>query len=151
VSDNRTFATWHALVDKRLQALGTQVLSLVSDRAKALIQLAEKGLECLSMPDFFHCVHAIVKAMHSPWGGVWAKPTRTSPKPRQAWSAAWASAKRRDHGRGRSAARRGTAMAEAQRTYRSTSKHSRSRYIRSTSPPRGADVGTGRQPITRRR
>ena len=62
VSDNRTFATWHALVDKRLQALGTQVLYLVSDRAKALIQLAEKGLECFSMPDFFHCVHEIVKS-----------------------------------------------------------------------------------------
>ena len=34
----------------------------MSDRAKALIQLAEKGLECLSMPDFFHLVHAIVKS-----------------------------------------------------------------------------------------
>src|SRR6266446_7961021 len=27
-----------------------------------LIQLAEKGLECLSMPDFFHLVHDIVKS-----------------------------------------------------------------------------------------
>ena len=35
---------------------------LVSDRAKALIQLAEKGLECLSIPDFFHLVHDIVKS-----------------------------------------------------------------------------------------
>src|SRR5262249_24060217 len=35
---------------------------LVSDRAKALIQLAEKGLECLSMPDFFHCMHDLVKS-----------------------------------------------------------------------------------------
>ena len=62
VADNRTLATWQALVDKRLAALGTRVLYLVSDRAKALIQLAEKGLECLSMPDFFHCVHEIVKS-----------------------------------------------------------------------------------------
>jgi hypothetical protein len=38
------------------------VLYLVSDRAKALIQLAEKGLECLSMPDFFHVVHEIIKS-----------------------------------------------------------------------------------------
>jgi hypothetical protein len=62
VSDDRTYATWKALVDERLKALGTSVLSLVSDRAKALIQLAEKGLECLSMPDFFHLVHEIVKS-----------------------------------------------------------------------------------------
>ncbi len=62
VADDRTFATWKALVDARLKALGTAVLSLVSDRAKALIQLAEQGLECLSMPDFFHGMHDLVKS-----------------------------------------------------------------------------------------
>jgi IclR helix-turn-helix domain len=62
VADDRTYATWKALVDERLKALGTSVLYLVSDRAKALIQLAEKGLECLSMPDFFHGVQKIVKS-----------------------------------------------------------------------------------------
>ena len=35
---------------------------LVSDRAKALIQLAEQGLGCLSMPDFFHLMHDMVKS-----------------------------------------------------------------------------------------
>ena len=35
VADDRTFATWHAVVEARLRALGTEVLSLVSDRAKA--------------------------------------------------------------------------------------------------------------------
>jgi Family of unknown function (DUF6399)/IclR helix-turn-helix domain len=62
VAEERTYATWHTLVDARLKALGTHVLSLVSDRAKALIQLAEQGLECLSMPDFFPVVHDIVKS-----------------------------------------------------------------------------------------
>src|SRR5467141_4828884 len=62
VAEDRTYATWKAGVDARLTALGTSVLYLVSDRAKALIQLAEKGLECLSMPDFFHLVHEIVKS-----------------------------------------------------------------------------------------
>ncbi len=38
------------------------MLSLVSDRAKALIQLAEQGLECLSMPDFFPVVQEIIKS-----------------------------------------------------------------------------------------
>ncbi len=62
VADDRTYATWKALVDERLQALGTGILYLVSDRAKALIQLAEQGFACLSMPDFFHLMHDIVKS-----------------------------------------------------------------------------------------
>jgi hypothetical protein len=62
VADDRTYPTWKAAVDERLKALGTQVLYVVSDRAKALIQLAETGFECLSMPDFFHLVHDIVKS-----------------------------------------------------------------------------------------
>jgi hypothetical protein len=62
VADDRTYATWKAVVDARLTALGTEVLYLVSDRAKALIQLAEQGLGCLSMPDFFHVIHEIVKS-----------------------------------------------------------------------------------------
>jgi hypothetical protein len=61
VAEDRTYATWKAGVEARLTALGTGVRSLVSDRAKALIQLAEQGLECLSMPDFFHCMHDLVK------------------------------------------------------------------------------------------
>jgi Family of unknown function (DUF6399)/IclR helix-turn-helix domain len=62
VAQDRTYTTWQAVMDKRLQALGARVLYLVSDRAKALIQLAAQGLECLSMPDFFHLVHEIVKS-----------------------------------------------------------------------------------------
>jgi len=61
-AEDRSYATWKALVDVRLKTLGTEVLYLVSDRAKALIQLAEKGLECLSMPDFFHLMHDLVKS-----------------------------------------------------------------------------------------
>lgn len=62
IADDRTFATWKALVDARLTALGTEVLYVVSDRAKALIKLAEHGLECLSVPDFFHFMHDVVKS-----------------------------------------------------------------------------------------
>jgi Family of unknown function (DUF6399) len=68
VADDRTFATWKAAVDARLKALGAEVLYLVSDRAKALIQLAEQGLECLSMPDCFHCMHDLVKSYSLPIG-----------------------------------------------------------------------------------
>src|SRR5713101_838299 len=62
VADDRTYTTWKAGVDERLTALGTEVLYMVSDRATALIQLAETGFACLSMPDFFHVVHEIVKS-----------------------------------------------------------------------------------------
>jgi hypothetical protein len=62
IADDRTYTTWKTLVDKRLAALGTEVLYLVSDRAKALIGLAEKGLGCLSMPDFFHCMYDLGKS-----------------------------------------------------------------------------------------
>jgi hypothetical protein len=60
VADDRTSATWKTLVEERLQSLGTGGLSLVSDRAKALIQLADQGVECLSMPDCFHVTHEII-------------------------------------------------------------------------------------------
>ncbi len=62
VADDRPYATWKAVVDKRLAEVRTSVLSLVSDRAKAFMQRAEKGLECLSMPDFLPCVPEIVKS-----------------------------------------------------------------------------------------
>jgi Family of unknown function (DUF6399)/IclR helix-turn-helix domain len=62
VAEDRTYATWKAGVDERLLALRASVRYLVSDRAKALIQLADQGLECLSMPDFFHVMHDLVKS-----------------------------------------------------------------------------------------
>jgi hypothetical protein len=62
VAEDRTYATWQAWVPERLQALGARVRSLVSDRAKALIQRADHGLECLSMPEFFPGMHALVKS-----------------------------------------------------------------------------------------
>jgi hypothetical protein len=57
----KVLQAWKAVVDARLTALGTEGLYLVSDRAKALIQLAEQGLECLCMPDFFHVVHDLIQ------------------------------------------------------------------------------------------
>ena len=58
-ADERPYATGKALVDERLQALGTSVLSVVRDRAKALMQRAAKGLECLRRPDGLPVVHAL--------------------------------------------------------------------------------------------
>src|SRR5713101_2016475 len=62
VAEDRTYATWHTLVETRLKTLRGGVLYLVSDRAKALIKLAETGLGCLSIPDVFHLIHDVVKS-----------------------------------------------------------------------------------------
>jgi hypothetical protein len=55
------YETWYGRVKARLEPMQTRVLSLVSDRAKALVTLAETGLECRSIPDLFHLLHALVK------------------------------------------------------------------------------------------
>jgi hypothetical protein len=62
VADDRTSATWYTLVEARLEALGVRGLSLVSARAKALVKLAETGLDCRSMPDVLPLIPDLVKS-----------------------------------------------------------------------------------------
>jgi hypothetical protein len=62
VAEDRSYATWHALVKARREVLGVAVRSLVRDRAKALMKLAATGLECLSMPEVLHRIQALVKS-----------------------------------------------------------------------------------------
>ena len=61
VAADRSFDTWFDRANDRLMTLGTEVLYLVSDRAKALIKLAHTGLGCLSIPDLFHLSHDLAK------------------------------------------------------------------------------------------
>jgi hypothetical protein len=61
VAADRCFDTWYGGVNKRLTTFGTEVLYLVSDRAKALVKLANTGLGCLSIPDLFHLSHDLAK------------------------------------------------------------------------------------------
>jgi Family of unknown function (DUF6399)/IclR helix-turn-helix domain len=61
VAVDRTYDTWYGCVHGRLKTLGIGVSYLVSDRAKALIKLAETGLHCLSIPDLFHLSHDLAK------------------------------------------------------------------------------------------
>jgi hypothetical protein len=68
VADDRTYETWYERVTARLEPLQTFVLYLVSDRAKALIKLAETGLECPSIADLFHLLHELVKGYSL---GIW--------------------------------------------------------------------------------
>jgi Family of unknown function (DUF6399)/IclR helix-turn-helix domain len=61
VAADRSFDTWFDRANERLTTFGTEVLYLVSDRAKALIKLAHTGLGCLSIPDLFHLSHDLAK------------------------------------------------------------------------------------------
>jgi hypothetical protein len=61
VAADRSYATWYSGVNGRLKTFGTEVLSLVRDRAKALVKLAHPGLGCLSIPDVFHLSHDLAK------------------------------------------------------------------------------------------
>jgi hypothetical protein len=62
VAVDRTYDTCDGLVKARLKTLEVGVLYLVSDRAKALIKLAQTGLDCLSIPDLFHLSHDLAKS-----------------------------------------------------------------------------------------
>jgi hypothetical protein len=66
VAVDRTYDTWYGLVNERLTTFGTEVLSLVSDRAKALVKLAQTGLGCLSIPDVCHLCHDLAKGYALP-------------------------------------------------------------------------------------
>jgi DNA-binding transcriptional ArsR family regulator len=66
VAVDRTYDTWHGVVKAQLKTLGVEVAYLVSDRAKALIKLAETGLDCLSIPDLFHLSHDLAKSSSLP-------------------------------------------------------------------------------------
>lgn len=59
--NDRTYETWHERVRVRLEPMQTSVLYLVSDRAKALIKLAQTGLKCPSIADLFHLLHELAK------------------------------------------------------------------------------------------
>jgi hypothetical protein len=61
VAAERSFPTWDDRVNDRLTTFGTEVLYVVRDRAKALVQLAQTGLGCLSSPDLFPLSHDLAK------------------------------------------------------------------------------------------
>jgi hypothetical protein len=62
IAADRSYATWFDRTNERLTTFGTEVLYLVSDRAKALIKLAHTGLGCPSIPDLFHLGHDLAKS-----------------------------------------------------------------------------------------
>jgi len=61
VAAERSYATWFNRTHERLATFGTEVVYMVSDRAKALITLAHTGRGCPSIPDVFHLGHDLAK------------------------------------------------------------------------------------------
>lgn len=60
---DRSYATWHERAEQALKPLGLSLRYIVSDRAKALIKLAMEGFCCPSIPDWFHLMRDLNKAM----------------------------------------------------------------------------------------
>ena len=55
--------TWQGRVRQAAEPLGITLRYLVSDRAKALVKLAWDGFQCPSMPDVFHALRDLAKAV----------------------------------------------------------------------------------------
>ena len=54
-SEKRDSESWWALIQSRVLDLGISVKGIVSDRARALVSLANaQHLDVVSMPDLFH-------------------------------------------------------------------------------------------------
>ena len=60
-SKDRTYETWVEKIQFSTKYFILKVKYVVSDRAKALIKLAQQGFESLSIPDLFHASHEMAK------------------------------------------------------------------------------------------
>ncbi|MGE3540689.1 MAG: DUF6399 domain-containing protein [Candidatus Tectimicrobiota bacterium] len=61
VAADRSVDPWFTRANARLTTVGTEVVYLVSDRAKVLIKRAHTGLGCPSIPEVFHLGHDLAK------------------------------------------------------------------------------------------
>ncbi len=77
-TSDRKYQTWFDQVQVALSQIGSTVLikSLVSDRAKALVQLALQGLGCQSLPDLFHGMRCLSRTIGARLGGQLARTKR---------------------------------------------------------------------------
>ncbi len=74
-TSNRKYQTWFDEIHTALMDIGQlgAIKSLVSDRAKALIQLAVKGMGCQSIPDLFHAMRCLSRSIGVRLGGKLAR------------------------------------------------------------------------------
>jgi hypothetical protein len=71
-AEDRSYETWDAKAQSRLQQLGLTVRHFVSDRGKALVKLATSSFGCLAGADIFHAQYDISKwlgrSLHGKFG-----------------------------------------------------------------------------------
>ncbi len=60
-AEDRSYETWDAKAQSRLQQLGLTVRHFISDRGKALVKLATSSFGCLAGADIFHAQYDISK------------------------------------------------------------------------------------------
>ncbi len=74
-TSDRKYQTWFDEVQTALMNIGQlgAIKSLVSDRAKALIELAVKGIGCQSIPDLFHAMRYLSRSIGVRLGGKLAR------------------------------------------------------------------------------
>ncbi|MDJ0691770.1 MAG: DUF6399 domain-containing protein [Xenococcaceae cyanobacterium MO_188.B32] len=77
-TSDRKYQTWFGQVQTALSQIGATVSikSLVSDRAKALVQLAVQGIGCPSLPDLFHGMRCLSRTIGARLGGQLARTKR---------------------------------------------------------------------------
>jgi len=61
--ENRQYETWLDKAQQALMQVGVRVRSLVSERAPALIKLAQEGFDCPSIADLFHPLWDLSKSI----------------------------------------------------------------------------------------
>ncbi len=74
-TSDRKYQTWFDQIQTALLDIGQlgAIKSLVSDRAKALIQLAVQGMGCQSIPDLFHAMRCLSRSIGVRLGGKLAR------------------------------------------------------------------------------
>ena len=66
--EDRSYDTWEKQIQGGWEQAEWRCHFMVSDRAKALIKLALKGLGCVSIPDLFHALRALAQPIGSAIG-----------------------------------------------------------------------------------
>lgn len=75
-ADDRSYETWNAKAQARLEELGLRVRHFISDRGKSLVKLATAGFGCLAGADIFHAQYGISKWLGRSLHGKLASATK---------------------------------------------------------------------------
>ncbi|MEM8807177.1 MAG: DUF6399 domain-containing protein [Cyanobacteria bacterium P01_G01_bin.38] len=93
-SEDHTYETWKAQIQKWWSQSGWHCHFMVSDRAKALIKLATEELGCVSVADLFHALRSLGQPIGSALGRQQARFAKQNQTLQAKWETAKTEAKR---------------------------------------------------------